>query len=300
MLKTRSSKILAQWFDFVNFSKPKMPIKTKKAVLRAAFFLLSQGLIFLGCESSFRKDLYALAKNSPLNEQILLNLDHFNVLGWGKNSHSKNVHVYIEGDGQSWQDPWTISDDPTPPDPMGFRIALADSRTDSILYFARPCQYIMDQRCTPLDWTSDRFGPKVIQTYHKALDFIKAKWHIQTFTLHGYSGGATVALLIAAQRKDIHSVVTFAPLLDPLSWTTYHRYTPLNGSLSPLKNADRLNQTPQDHFFGLKDTEVPYKISSSYFSVIPQSSINRVHKLPNFTHYSDWPGFWKAYVLRSR
>lgn len=275
----------------------------KGAVLSTVpFFLgiLLGGLLLSGCQGSPKEHLEDLAKNSSLNQPVNINTSYFSILGWGNNRNSAHVNIYIEGDGQSWEDPWTISPDPTPSDPMGFRLALSDTRADSILYLARPCQYTMDKRCTALDWTSDRFGSKVIQSYDQALDQIKSAWKAKTFTLHAYSGGATVALLVAAHRHDITALVTFAPLLDPIQWAKYHHYSPLVGSLSPLDQAARLKQIPQDHFIGLDDNEVPYSLSARYFSAIPQSPIILVHKIPEFNHHSDWPEFWKSYILNAK
>lgn len=268
----------------------------KRAAFYAALFVLSP-LLLTGCQSPL-EHFEDLAQNSPLNQRLNLETDSFTLLGQGKNQNTPHVNVYMEGDGQAWQDPWTISHDPTPPDPMGFRLALADTRKDSILYLARPCQYIMDKRCTALDWTSHRFSPKIMRAYHQALDQVKRSWNAHTFTLHAYSGGATVALLMAAERQDVACVVTFAPLLDPGQWAKHHHYSPLTGSLSPLGQATRLKSIPQEHFIGHLDEEVPYPISSAYFAAVPLSSLHTVHKVPGFTHHSDWPALWKSYIVK--
>ena len=158
----------------------------------------------------------------------------------------------------------------------------------------------MDKRCTALDWTSARFGSKVIQTYNQIIEQIKATWHAKTVTLHGYSGGSAVALLVAANRKDVTSVVTFAPLLDPNRWATYHHYSPLAGSLSPLSHTTRLKHIPQTHFIGLEDSQVPYQVSENYFAALLPSQIILVHKVSQFTHHSDWPQLWKSYILKQK
>ncbi|MBM3468139.1 MAG: hypothetical protein FJX71_01750 [Alphaproteobacteria bacterium] len=155
----------------------------------------------------------------------------------------------------------------------------------------------MDKRCTPLDWTSDRFGQKVIKSYHQALDTLKKNWGIQSVTLHGYSGGATVCLLVAAQRKDVISVVTFAPLLDISAWSSYHGYTQLNGSLTPLDFTLQLTHITQHHFIGLEDEAVPLKLSEAYFAAFPSTCSITVHKIPFFSHQSDWPKFWKSSII---
>jgi hypothetical protein len=285
-------------------SKLHLPFKNKKAALCAAFFILRKPLVLVviltGCHGTLKDQLKNLAENSVLNQSVLLTTDSYTLLGWGKNKNTPHVNVYIEGDGQSWQDPWTISLDPTPPDPVGFKLALADSRSDSVLYLARPCQYIMSKGCSTRDWTSDRFAQKVIHTYNQALNQIKETWSAKTFTLHGYSGGATVSLLVATSRTDVTSVVTFAPLLDPHQWTKYHDYSSLSGSLSPLNQSARLKQIPQEHFIGLEDQQVPQSVSTKYFIAVPESSKNKVYRISSFTHHSDWPSLWGSYIVKTK
>ena len=285
-------------------SKRHLPFKNKKAALCAAFFILRKpivtAIILTGCHDTPNEQLKNLAENSALNQSVLLKTDSYTLLGWGKNKNTTHVNIYIEGDGQSWQDPWTVSLDPTPPDPVGFKLALADSRSDSVLYLARPCQYVMSKGCSVLDWTSDRFAQKVIHTYNQALNQLKETWNAKTFTLHGYSGGATISLLVAASRNDITSVVTFAPLLDPHQWTKHHNYSPLSGSLSPLDQTARLKHIQQDHFIGLEDQQVPQNVSANYFTAIPESSQNRVHRISSFTHHSDWPSLWRSYIINTK
>ena len=183
---------------------------------------------------------------------------------------------------------------------MGFRLALVDPRPSSVLYLARPCQYVADCCCKPLDWTANRFSQQIINAYHQVLDLVKNKWGAQNFRLHAYSGGATIALLLAAQRQDITQVITFAPLLDHRQWTKYHHYSPLAGSLNPVDYAYRLTSISQQHYIGLDDLEIPLLVSSRYFKEIPESARVCVIKVPFFHHYSDWPGLWESLLLNQK
>lgn len=275
-------------------------LQKERAGFSPALFILIFWCFFLSsCQNSLNEHLSDLALHSSLNQSLILETSNFTLLGWGKNQQTQNINIYLEGDGQAWQDPWTISEDPTPSDPMGFKLALADTRSDSVLYLTRPCQYTKDKRCTPLDWTSHRFSQKIIDAYHEAFEKIKEIWHVKSFNLHAYSGGATIALLLAAQRQDICSVTTFAPLLDPGRWTQHHNYSPLSGSLTPMHYKEQLKLIPQKHFIGLEDREIPLPISESYFKEFPKTSLFSLYKIPHFTHYSDWPAFWKSYILHS-
>jgi len=62
------------------------------------------------------------------------------------------IHVYIEGDGNSWKNKYTLSDNPTPKQPIALQLALQDPH-HQVIYLARPCQYTplgLDPLCTPL------------------------------------------------------------------------------------------------------------------------------------------------------
>jgi hypothetical protein len=276
-----------------------MFVNQERAVLSTALFLFLV-ILLLGCQESPKDNLESLANHSLLNHSVQIHTDYFSLNAWGANKHSTHANIYIEGDGQAWEDPWTISNDPSPYDPVSFKLAQGDSRPDSILYLPRPCQFTKDVKCTAFDWTSHRFSHKVIETFQQALNQIKKSWNVKTFSLHAYSGGATVALLIAANRLDVKEVVTFAPLLDHQQWTRYHQYSPLSGSLSPISFANSLKRIPQLHFIGEEDQEVPYEISKEYFAHIPFSIINKIYLVPHYNHHSDWPEFWKSYILNSK
>ncbi len=103
---------------------------------------------------------------------------------------SDTLHVVIEGDGMSYYDEYTPSDDPTPTDPMALRIASSDNHP-LIATIARPCQYTRTEQasCRPSVWTTDRYSEASVASLNKALDILKKESQAIHLHLMGYSGG---------------------------------------------------------------------------------------------------------------
>ena len=105
---------------------------------------------------------------------------------------------------------------------LPYRIA-----TTMRLISPRPCQYVIEAgygaNCQSALWTDARFNQVVIADMSKALDQILLERAQTRVILVGGSGGATVAMLLAAQRKDIAGVVTLSGLLNHRAWTKCHK-----------------------------------------------------------------------------
>jgi pimeloyl-ACP methyl ester carboxylesterase len=163
--------------------------------------------------------------------------------------------VFIEGDGFAWLDPRTPSTNPTPRDPVALRMALAERYRISA-YLARPCQFdpvMAEGRCRVGDWTQARYSPEVIAAMDEGVSRLKQMFGAERLVLVGYSGGGTVAALLAARRKDVSLLVTVAAVLDHETWTRAHGISPLDGSLNPIDEWARLRGLRQIHFTGSED-----------------------------------------------
>ena len=123
------------------------------------------------------------------------------------------INIYIEGDGRSWIDRDTISSNPTPTVPFALNLANLDT-DNNVIYLARPCQYAFNQKCNESVWTSHQFSKPVLMSYMEVLDTIKEQNNNNKFNLIAYSGGASIALMLGANREDIHSIRTIAGNLD--------------------------------------------------------------------------------------
>lgn len=206
--------------------------------------------------------------------------------------------VYIEGDGLAWLTPSQASGDPTPAEPVGLRLALA--QPDGLAaYLARPCQYTGAQRppCSAAYWTARRFSPEVVAATNAALDALQRRLGPRDLVLVGYSGGAAIAALAAARRHDVIGLVTVAGNLDLAGWARLHDLAPLTGSLDPALETDRLAGVAQYHFTGARDTVVPPALARGYAARYPQAARPPVVSVPDATHHccwqAQWPELWR-------
>lgn len=218
-------------------------------------------------------------------------------------TRSSILAVYIEGDGRAWLNSQQLSQDPTPQQALALQ--LAEQHTDtSVAYLARPCQYstVQDKRCLPKYWSSHRFSEEVIEVSNRALERLKVASHADDLILIAYSGGATVAALLAARRDDVSTLVTIAGNLDHPAWTAHHRVSPLSGSLHAT---EILHQSParevmQIHLIGDKDRIVPPSLIQ-YFAA-NFSNTQLFHAADN-NHTCCWVEQWASWwplILSSR
>lgn len=224
----------------------------------------------------------------------------FDLLAYVPNKSVKTgtLVVYIEGDGLAWISDEEVSDDPTPVNPLGLRLALAQKQSN-VAYLARPCQFIGAGMapCTSGYWSTMRFAPEVISASSTAIDLLKQRYGAEKILVVGYSGGGAVAALVAAKRHDVIGMVTVAGNLDHQTWTTYHRIAPLTGSLNAADAAYALGSIPQWHFVGGKDQNITLKIVQSYLTKFSDNQRQTVYIEPEFDHrccwVEKWPVLWR-------
>jgi len=214
--------------------------------------------------------------------------------GLEKNKTGK-IHIYIEGDGFAWKRRNKASSDPTPKTSLVLELAVADS-ANTVVYLARPCQYLLklnDQVCTKSLWTSHRYSTKVIEVMNDAIDeIITISGGEPRLILIGYSGGGTVASLIASRRKDIAKLVTIAGNLDHKAWTDYHGDTSLYGSENPVDVARDIMTIPQLHLFGKEDINVPINVVRLFFDKQSWPANLEVKVIDSFNHSCCWVDKW--------
>ncbi|MBH8610621.1 MULTISPECIES: alpha/beta fold hydrolase [Pseudomonas] len=207
----------------------------------------------------------------------------------------RQLVIYLEGDGFAWRTASQPSDDPTPINPLALRLALAQPGGNAA-YLARPCQYLGAQRspCSQRYWTDARFADNVVASVDQAISTLKARAKAQELVLVGYSGGAAIALLLAARRDDISRVVTVAGNLDHRAWTEYHRVQPLRGSLNPADDGARLAHLEQIHLVGADDRVLPPSLAQRFVREHPTNPPARVWVMPGYTHQSGWAEHWPS------
>ena len=168
------------------------------------------------------------------------------------------VHVYIEGDGHSFNNYGHATDDPTPRSHFVRDLAAADN-APNVAYIARPCQFVMDEKCKTRDWTTGRFSKSMVDSVASAIKTIAGS---RPVILIGYSGGAMISGLVIQNHAeiDVKKWITIAGVLNHTEWTQYFNDTPLTHSL----NLYTLPQVAQTHYIAEKDTIVPNILSKQW------------------------------------
>ena len=168
-----------------------------------------------------------------------------------------------------------------------------------MIYLARPCQYAGPSQHQPCDakyWSSHRYAPQVIESYQAVLNQIKEKTGAKQFVLIGFSGGASIVTLIAAQRHDVKALITVAGDLNHEALTRHHHTTPLSDSLNPMSVAPRLKQLPQHHYAGKRDTIVPPFVAQGFAKAVNSPHCVHVTVLKGVGHHQGWEERWPGLI----
>ncbi|QEH05585.1 hypothetical Protein SMN_0809 [Sulfurospirillum multivorans] len=186
--------------------------------------------------------------------------------------------IVIEGDGHAWKSASIPSSNPTPHDPVGWRLATS-IHADNVLYLARPCQYLNEielKACSVSDWTDGRFAQKWVVMMNEAISNIKARYSYSEIILVGYSGGGTMAALLAIRRNDVSLLISVASPLDVSAWSAYHHVSPLVLSLDPRDEHAKLSTIAQIHIVGQKDRVVPPLLAQEFVAGYVSSKKARI------------------------
>ena len=205
--------------------------------------------------------------------------------------------IYIEGDGLDSMDKNHLSDDPTPDYPVALHLATRDLG-DNVIYLARPCQYTAleahDSVCAPAAFTSDRFSLEALTAMNNALDALKSRYDLTGFNLVGYDGGATVAALLAAKRKDVLSLRTVAGMLDTGLIPADSVQAVSLGALNPKDFARDLAAIPQHHFYGTWDQTIPPSAYDGFRAAMGESVCARMSVVDEVNHEEGWANRWPS------
>ncbi len=202
----------------------------------------------------------------PVGEFTLLSFEKVHAKG-------KPATVYIEGDGNlGWDDLTLIGIDPTPVVPSALLMA-ADDGGPNVVWLARPCQYAgaMGSRdCTKALFTTHRYSPQAIDSVNAALDNLKRRYAIPSFSLVGHGGGAAIAVELAAVRNDVTFIRTVAGVLDTRIAAPGERMRagmdPFAGSLNPIDAAPKVAHIPQMHSVGSWDKAQTLAMINSFMA----------------------------------
>ena len=205
-----------------------------------------------------------------------------------------SLTLYIEGDGFAWQTRHELSSDPTPRHPLVLSLAAIDP-SENVAYIARPGQLTASGQpdCDPVYWSDKRFSEEVVSAINSAIDHLKEESGSKEISLIGYSGGAAIAVLVAARRSDIISLRTIAGNLDHEALTRYQGVSPLAGSLNPIDVVEKIKGLPQRHFIGSDDKVVPAFIAQSFVQREGDRDFSRITIVNGATHTKGWQERWR-------
>jgi pimeloyl-ACP methyl ester carboxylesterase len=208
----------------------------------------------------------------------------------GKLGSATALHVYLGGDGTPWIGGFIIASDPTPRKPVVLKLMAMDESPSLIL--GRPCYhgYSKRQPCISDYWTSERYSEVVIDSMAKALRKLMREYGHTDLHLMGFSGGGSLAMLMAERFPETRSIVTIAGNLDIETWTDLHGYDALTGSKNPKSMSPLPMNIAQYHLAGGKDRNVPAKI-------IREALVNQADSqfilFSDFTHGCCWEEVWR-------
>jgi pimeloyl-ACP methyl ester carboxylesterase len=208
-----------------------------------------------------------------------------------KEHQNRVIHVYLEGDGRAWINRNTISMDPTPIAATG--LALMSLDPNPALYISRPCHFQQtDKICHPLIWTHLRYSQTVIDALAEA---IRSNINHNTkVTLIGYSGGGTLAWLLARELKQVSAIVTLAGNMNTQMWYEHHHYSPLVGSQDPSHLTPLPGSIAQLHLSGSADTNILADWTRVFSE---QQGCSQFSLVQNASHSRGWLPYWQKAVV---
>jgi hypothetical protein len=214
----------------------------------------------------------------------------------GLGQSSDTLHVYIEHDGTPWIALSRVASDPTPRTPFALELMANDSGPRLLL--GRPCYFESKEEasCNPLLWTHRRYAPEVITSMDAALRSFLSSHPFRHVVLIGYSGGGTIAWLMAAHVAHASAVITVVANLDTEEWTKIHGFSPLEGSLNPALQPELPSTIAQRHYAGGRDENVPPAVVRSFAARHRNAA---VIEIASFDHTCCWIEQWRRLLDES-
>lgn len=179
--------------------------------------------------------------------------------------------------------------DPTPRNALVLGLMALDP--NPAVYLGRPCYHGLSETppCSSILWTRERYSETVVSSMAAALRRILATEGFHRVAWFGYSGGGTLAVLLAPRFSQTASVITVAANLDIDAWADLHGYDRLAGSLNPATQPPPPPSIRQRHYVGSKDRVVPKEVVARG-PIDPDTLII----LPTYDHTCCWAAIWPA------
>ncbi|WP_129641391.1 alpha/beta fold hydrolase [Peristeroidobacter agariperforans] len=194
--------------------------------------------------------------------------------------------IFLESDGIPWLGR-APSDDPTTRQPVALEMLMRSAAPAA--YVTRPCYNgLRSDKCNVELWTGARYSADVVDSMVATVREAQRRVGAEQVALVGYSGGGSLAVLIAERLENVFSVVTVAANLDTDAWTEHHRYLRLSQSLNPALS-DQPHPWPELHLRGANDRVVPLATIERYFLRYPRAQQRTIE---GFDHVCCWVRDW--------
>ncbi len=252
-------------------------------------------LLLVGCTTQTVKLEQQASAHGFIGQQLIANDFLLTVFKNKPTCNNNKLHVYIAGDGNPWLQHRQVAFNPTPNHLLVLDLMSQD--TTSSLYLGRPCYHGQHQskQCHPLLWTHWRYSSTVVDTMVVALQQVLEPHPACAVSLVGYSGGGTLAMLIAARLPNTRRVITVSGNLDVEAWAQYHDYSPLIGSLNPATEPALSSTISQIHLIGNADDNIPADIVLPFLKSQTNSDILQ---FPKADHDCCWIEIWPDILKR--
>jgi pimeloyl-ACP methyl ester carboxylesterase len=197
--------------------------------------------------------------------------------------------IFLESDGIPWIDGRQPSLDPTTREPLALEMMIRSPAPAA--YITRPCYNGLRTAKGNVEyWTDARYSSEVVDSMVATVHEAQRQSGATEVALVGYSGGGTLAILIAERLDNVASVVTIGANLDTDAWTEHYKYLPLSQSLNPALS-ERPHPWPELHLRGANDAVVPAATTARYFARYPQAQQRTIE---GFDHVCCWVRDWPA------
>jgi hypothetical protein len=256
-------------------------------ILFIFFFLLTS---CSQISSDKRNKLIQELNSNQFNSKIY-STKFFNIFSLQKISNNQKLIIYVEGDGLAWIDMFTKSSDPTPGDPLAFKLALID-HNENVIYLARPCQYEWSVNCNQDTWTSAQYSSTVLNSYKEIINSLSRNY--KEIHLVGYSGGAGIVMYLGSLgNKNIKSIRTIAGNINHNQLTKILNISKLKKSINFDIIEKKNTSIPQLHYYGLKDKVVPNELQIFYKKRNINNNCINIQSVSDVSHNNGWLEYWK-------
>ncbi|MGH8499694.1 MAG: alpha/beta fold hydrolase, partial [Methylococcales bacterium] len=135
----------------------------------------------------------------------------------------------------------------------------------------------------------------VVDSMARALRNYLASHNYSQLVFAGYSGGGTLAVLLASHFPETVAVVSLAGNLNTDQWTEYHQYSTLEGSQNPARLPPLPVSVKEMHFVGGNDDNIlpGFVVPRKYSRANVEVTI-----LENFDHTCCWEKIWPSILKR--